>query len=131
MTFLVSEFEEPCTLVRSSADVGTASADTLYVLSFTTIDRTLNVICAFSAFSPDCSDATSSTTVDPAGSSAPCEPMIGSSSVAASLSPTMFDVVQIFDVLVSSPALPLAISPRSGAGAGAAATVCGAVTGAG
>src|SRR5262245_66590242 len=131
MTFFLSAFgSEPCTFVRSSADVGSASADTVYVLSLTTIDRTRNVICAFSALSPDCTDATSSTTVDPTGSSAPCEPMIGSSSVAASLSPTMFDV-QIFDVLVSAAELPLAISPRAGAGAAAAATTCGAVTGAG
>src|SRR5262245_13435371 len=130
MTFFLSAFgSEPCTFVRSSADVGSASADTLYVLSFTTIDRTRNVICAFSALSPDCTDATSSTTVDPAGSSAPREPVIGASSVAASLSPTMFDVVQIFDVLVTSAELRLEVSPR--AGAGAAATTCGVVTGAG
>src|SRR4051812_7678531 len=69
---------------------------------------------AFSGLSPGFTDATSSTTVDPAGSVAPFEPITGALNVATSLSPGWLELVQTRapDAMVS--AVPAPISRRAG-----------------
>src|SRR5436309_1402556 len=126
MTFFLSALGSAfATLVLSSVDVGTTSALTVYVLSFTTIALTRSGTVAFSAFSAGVAEATSSTTVEPAGISLPFDPVSGAFRVATILSPGWFELVHTFDPLVSATALPLEISPCSDAGAGAGAGTIG------
>jgi len=80
--------------------------------------------------SPGVTDATSSTTVEPDGITAPFEPVTDSLSVATILSPGWLDV-QTLVPFVKANVEPEPISPRLGAGAGSWAGVGAGITGAG
>src|SRR3954468_4375654 len=97
-----------------------------------TTDRTRNPSCAASALSPALTDATSSTTVDPAGMTAPFDPVTASFNVATSLSPGRFVLEHTFEPMVRPKLAPLPISagavdgPAIGAATGAGIAVIGA-----
>src|SRR2546426_794693 len=128
MTFFLSAFGSTfSTLVFTIVASGTASADTLYVLSLITTARTRKLIVGLSVPWP-LTDATSSTTFAPAGIDAPLEPVIALFTVATIFSPGSA-LVQILDPLVAPKPVPepmdATAGAAAGAGAGAIATGCG------
>src|SRR3954470_15978545 len=93
--------------------------------------RTRNSMRLLSTGSARSTDATSSTTVDPAGITAPLLPMVGLVTVAVNLSPARAVLVQTRPLMVMPMREPAPMTPAAGAGAGAGSGVGDSARGAG